>query len=402
MTEETRNVIMRNGKMYVGGDVTKEYVDTAIANAVADIAVDISALSDAVKTGYEPKVISLTQAEYDALEDYEEDVFYNITDADPTGITVDSGYSATSENPVQNKVITASINAILSEAEIQAQINDHIYQGTDLTVKFASEISASPYSGDAWAWIKARITAGDFAGVHVGDYIPFTTTNGVTLNAQIAGINTYKNYGDRPVGAHIDFICKELWSTLHPINKINYNNGTSAQSHPWLASDLYLYINSLAGDVPNGTTVNPETVAVDYTADGVYYFLPTQLKNVIIEKKFLLPTRYSASGLLSDDNNRGWVDIGKLWFPDECEVYGMPVWGGKGGYSLGGSGLQYPLFAGNMNRLKLKNGSPYFWWLLSPYSGGSTYWCGVHHYGHCDYYSASNSSIAAPVCFRVG
>lgn len=48
MTEETRNVIMRNGKMYVGGDVTKEYVDNAISNAVADIDDDISALSDTV------------------------------------------------------------------------------------------------------------------------------------------------------------------------------------------------------------------------------------------------------------------------------------------------------------------------------------------------------------------
>ena len=36
MTEETRNVIMRNGKMYVGGDVTKEYVDNAI-EAISDM-----------------------------------------------------------------------------------------------------------------------------------------------------------------------------------------------------------------------------------------------------------------------------------------------------------------------------------------------------------------------------
>ena len=278
---------------------------------------------------------------------------------------------------------------------------DRVYEGVNLTTQFASEIAAAPANGNPWAWIVARKTAGNFTGIHVGDYIPFTTTNGVTLNAQIAGINTYKNYGDSPVGAHIDFICKELWPTLHPVNKVNYNNGTSAQNHPWLASDLYLYLNSLSGDVPNGTSLNPETVAVDYTADGVYYFLPTQLKNVIIEKKFLLPTRYSASGLLTDDNSWAWKNIGKLWLPDECEVYGMPVWGGKGGYSLGGSGLQYPLFAGNMNRLKFRNGGRNGWWLLSPCSGGSAGWCFVGSGGGCDGYNASNSGIAAPVCFRV-
>ncbi len=288
----------------------------------------------------------------------------------------------------------------LSEGEIIAQIANRIYQGTDLTVKFALEIAT--YNNDPWTWIKARITAGNFTGIHVGDYIPFTTTNGVTLNAQIAGINTYKNYGDSPVGAHIDFICKELWPTLHPINKVNYNNGTADQQYPWLASDAYLWVNSLAGNVPNGTGLNPETVAVDYTANGIYYFLPQQLKNVIIEKKFLPPKRYSASGLLTDDNSWGWANIGKLWFPDECEVYGMPVWGGKGGYSLGGSGLQYPLFAGNMNRLKFRNGSRDNWWLLSPYSGNSTFWCFVGTDGSCSTNSASHSGIATPVCFRVG
>lgn len=294
------------------------------------------------------------------------------------------------------------INSILSEQEILSQELNSTYEGTDLTVKFASEIVASPYNGDPWAWIKARTTAGNFTGIHVADYIPFTCEdNKGTFNAQIAGINTYKNYGNIAVGNHIDWICKELWSTSHPVNKVNYNNGTAAQNHPWLASDLYLYLNSLAGTVPNQAVVGGgEGTAVDYTADGVYYYLPTQLKNVIIEKRFQLPKRYSASELLPDDNDRGWVDIGKLWLPDECEVYGMPVWGGKGGNSLGGSSLQYPLFAGNMNRQRFKNGSRASWWLLSPSSGGSAAWCYLGSSGNCDYRIASNSTVSAPVCFR--
>ena len=252
---------------------------------------------------------------------------------------------------------------------------DRYYEGQDLTTKWAAEIAASPYNGDAWAWIRARIRAGNFIGIHTKDYIPFKTKNNVNLKAEIAGINTYTNYGDSAVGKHIDFICRELWPTLHVINKVNYNNGVpaftpeggteiAAQEYPWLACDLYHYINSLAGYVPNATTLNPEMVAVDYTADGIYYQLPDALQAVIVEKRALLAKRYSASGLLTDDNGWGWTNIGKLWLPTEWEVYGGPVW-------------------------------------LSSYSGGAAYWCFVGGDGGAGNAGASNTTVAAPVCFRI-
>ena len=62
------------------------------------------------------------------------------------------------------------------------------YVGQDITVKFTDEIKG--YS-DEWAWIKARKNNGDYKGMHVGDYIPITCSNGYVLSAQIAGINTY-------------------------------------------------------------------------------------------------------------------------------------------------------------------------------------------------------------------
>lgn len=289
---------------------------------------------------------------------------------------------------------------------------DRYYEGQDLTTKWAAEIAASPYNGDAWAWIRARIRAGNFIGIHTKDYIPFKTKNNVNLKAEIAGINTYTNYGDSTVGKHIDFICRELWPTNHVINKVNYNNGVpaftpeggteiAAQEYPWLACDLYHYINSLAGYVPNEAKLNPAMVAVDYTADGIYYQLPDALQAVIVEKRAYLPKRYSASGLLNDDNAGGWANIGKLWLPSECEVYGAPCWGGKGGYSTMGNNVQYPIFMGNMNRLKYKSGSRASWWLLSSYSGNTTHWCPVYTAGYASSYYASNANIAAPVCFRI-
>ncbi len=354
-----------------------------------------------------------------------------------------------------------SVNGGASNAVIGAS-GDRYYEGVDLTLKFATEIAASPYSGNPWAWIKARIQAADFTGIHVNDYIPFTTTDNKSLKACVGGINTYKGYGDTAVGNHIDFICRELWPTRKPVNPVNYNNGlipvetitgdgttttfvlskemdgiasvtqggegltgysydastftlTFAEApaagtitvtgtgteYPWLASDLYHWLNSLSGQVPNGTGLNPAVKHVDYTQGGVYYYLPANLKNVIVEKRAYLPKRYSASGLLSDDNAGGWENIGKLWLPSEWEVYGGPARGGLRDYSVMGNCIQYPIFQSMANRVKNRSGSRDNWWVLSVYSGNTTYWCNVYTAGNADYYSASSTYIAAPVCFRI-
>ena len=333
------------------------------------------------------------------------------------------------------------------------------YPGVDLTSKFAEEIAG--YT-DPGAWIRSRIRANNFDGIHVNDYIPFTTTNDLKFKARVAGIDPYYEYGDSAVGHHIDFVCEELWPTLHPINPVNYNNGLiptenvtsdgssvqyvltkpmygvakvtlsgtdltgwtydkdtytltfstapaagtmvvtgTGSEYPWLSCDAYLYANSLAGHVANSTGLNPAIKRVDYTNDGIYHYLPDWLKAVIVDKRVLLGKRYSTSGVLSNENGWGWVNLGKLWFPSEMEVYGCPVWGNKD-YGVSGF-IQYPYFVGNTRRVKKRNGSRHYWWLLSPHTD-TTSWCFVSNtsYGYADYYNASNGWIAAPVCFRIG
>lgn len=277
-------------------------------------------------------------------------------------------------------------------------IDPTIYQGIDLTIKFANEIKN--YS-DEWAWIKARITAGDYAGLHVSDYIPITCSNDYKLNAQIAGMNTYTGYSDQEVGNHIDFICKELWDDSHVMNKIDYNNGNANSPNPFLASDLNYWLNSMSGTVPNSETDTVTTVEVDYTADGILYYLPDKLKNQIITKRVLLPSRYKADSVLIQDNSWSWKSTGKLWIPSEIEVYGITCWGNNG-HGAGGF-VQYPIFIGNMNRLKKRcfNKDRCLWWLLSASAGDSTNFADVSVYGHCNFDSATYAGVAAPVCFRI-
>ena len=268
----------------------------------------------------------------------------------------------------------------------------------DLTVKFADEIKG--YS-DEWAWMKARKNNGDYKGMHVGDYIPITCSNGYVLKAQIAGINTYTGYGDQQVGNHIDFICKELWNDLHVMNKVEYNNGNANSPSPFLASDLNYWLNSMSGTVPNSESDSSVTTEVDYTTGGVLYYLPDKLKNQIITKRILLPSRYTAGQVLTNDNSWAWQSTGKLWVPSEVEMYGAPCWGNSG-YGTGGF-VQYPLFAYSINRVKLKGASKdrFYWWLLSARAGNSAAFAIVDHYGHCNYSSTTAIWIAAPVCFRI-
>lgn len=275
---------------------------------------------------------------------------------------------------------------------------DRLYPGTDLTVKFADEIKG--YS-DEWAWAKARRNAGNYAGMHVNDYIPITCSNGYVLKAQIAGINTYTGYADQQVGNHIDFICKELWNDLHVMNKVNYNNGNANSPSPFLASDLNYWLNSMSGTVPNSTSDPSVTTEVDYTAGGVLYYLPDKLKNQIITKRILLPSRYTAGSVLTSDNSWAWQITDKLWIPSEVEVYGAPCWGDSG-YGAGGF-VQYPYFANNMNRVKRRCSSNdrYRWWLLSASAGSSTYFASVYYDGSAYGTSATSALVAAPVCFRI-
>ena len=284
--------------------------------------------------------------------------------------------------------------------------------GTDMSAQFAAEINAAPFSGNVWAWIQARIHAGNFDGINVGDFIQFTA-GGNVIKAEIAGINTYKNYGDTPVPNHIDFISRDCWPVLKPMNPFNYNNGTTEDSSPWKASDLYFWLNSLQGNVvgsaaADGLPLNP----VDYRNNGVWDKLPVILQNVIVQKRLLLPRRYTAGSLLTDDNLWDWKDAGLLWIPSEVEVYGMGVWGSTvltptttqpNGYATGGF-QQYPIFANNMRRVKNSadgSGSRSGWWLLSACGGDSTAFCYVHTTGRANTAFATGTGVRAPLCFRI-
>lgn len=262
-----------------------------------------------------------------------------------------------------------------NEALARAMLdNDRPYPGRDLTEVFVDEIKK--YS-DAWAWIKARIKAHNFTGIHVADYIPIKM-NGETVNMQVAGIDTYYRTTDQELGHHIDFISKDCFSQTVKWNETNYNNGNAENSAPYMVSNLHKFLTTT-----------------------LYGYLPAEVKAVIKNKRMFLEQRYSSSGKLTDSTGWAWNDLGPLWVPTEYEVFDSAIWGTKG-YSQG-QAVQYPIFAGSyLHRIKGSghNGARCHWWLASVFGGSSAYCVGADNGGGSGYNGAS-SEFRVPVCFRI-
>lgn len=347
---------------------------------------------------------------------------------------------------------------LLSPGELDTmtvdEIVNRIYNGTDLSVKFATEIAQAE---SVWAWLHSRISNGDFSGIHVRDYIPVKCSNNFEFNAIIIGINTYKTWGSTPaIPSHVDLMFSKLWDTQAKYNLANFNNGMSPtesltgdgttkkftlakkfpkvtavtvggtattaytynsatyeitfttapansaaivitcadREFPWLCSNAYYYLNSLAGNVPNGTGNDPALEAVDYTADGIYYQLPAALQSAIVEKNVYLPKRYDSSAIQNDDTGAATINIGKLWCLSEMEICGTNIMGSNGS-SIAGY-IQYPYFIGCGIRNEPRN----VYVTTASASGNSTRIVVINSQGYMSSSATSTNTKMRP-CFRI-
>ena len=313
---------------------------------------------------------------------------------------------------ILNPATGNALDADVADGETALLMANRLYVGSDLSVKFAIEIAAAPFTGNVWAWFQARIQSENFTGINIGDFIPLII-EGNTYAMEVAGINTYKGYGDTAgvgadgIGNHIDLISRELLPDLpFQWNRANYNNGTTVSPNPWLASEIFARLNSLQMSTPSSTAAGGAPTAVDYRTTGVLDKLPAALLAVLVQKRAMLPRRFTAGSLLLDDNSWDWANMGLLWLPSEIEVYGCRQWGSnqspEQGRSSGGF-VQYPIFATNMKRAKrtVDTGVRSAWWLSAARGGYSTYAASVSGTGTAGGSVASNTGIRAPVCFRI-
>lgn len=106
--------------------------------------------------------------------------------------------------------------------------------------------------------------------------------------------------------------------------------------------------------------------------------LPAALRNVIktVKKK-------SGTGGGSSSGTQQTND--DLFLLSEIEIFGTTT------YSVAGEGTQYEWYKAGNSRIKKVNGSAYYWWERSPYSGNTNYFCCVYSSGSADFNGANDS-----------
>lgn len=253
-------------------------------------------------------------------------------------------------------------------------LNDDYYAGVDLTEVFAEEIRA--FEGDPWAWIQDRCRRRDYHGLHVKDYIPWTL-NGHLIESAILGIEPYLGATDVALAGHIDFVSRDAYPEYIQFNTSNVNQGNATNPNPYMVSNLKAKLDALANQLPN------------------------ELKNVILNKRSLMESRYTNGQTLTSSTSWAWQDLGKLWALHETEIFGSFRRSGKW---ASGNGVKYPYFNDGREIVKHfgKNGSRCNYWECDVEDGSSTGACVVGYSGLAYTDGASYTSVAVLVCFRIG
>ena len=364
--------------------IVQETYDDAMADIAADKLDALNAISSAQSTA--ESAIEADKEDFQALAQNKSTALQNQF----------NGYSST---------LDGQIDAVIKNF-------DRMYEGVNLETKFATEIAAA---GNVYAWLNNRKNAGNFEGIHVGDYFSVSLSAGTvagysiaaqTFKCRIVGINTYKSCADTNIGNMLYVISDEVINTAIKWNPTDNNNGTASQNKPWLASAAYAVLNGV-----NNYTTNAYGNAAhgaNASAKGILQLLPSTLQSVLKQKRNLLDNRYSSSGLLTGSTGWDWADMGKLWLPNEVEVYGCGIrsnlsqtsgfWFPEAGLSI-----QFPWFANNCEHRVKRNssGARCSWWLSAPASDYTTTVCYVYTSGYASSYTATYSSIFLPLCFCI-
>ena len=364
--------------------IVQETYDDAMADIAADKLDALNAISSAQSTA--ESAIEADKEDFQALAQNKSTALQNQF----------NGYSST---------LDGQIDAVIKNF-------DRMYEGVNLETKFATEIAAA---GNVYAWLNNRKNAGNFEGIHVGDYFSVSLSAGTvagysiaaqTFKCRIVGINTYKSCADTNIGNMFYVISDEVINTAIKWNPTDNNNGTASQNKPWLASAAYAVLNG----VNNYTTSAYGNAAhgANASAKGILQLLPSTLQSVLKQKRNLLDNRYSSSGLLTGSTGWDWTDMGKLWLPNEVEVYGCGIrsnlsqtsgfWFPEAGLSI-----QFPWFANNCEHRVKRNssGARCSWWLSAPASYYTPGVCYVSGTGFATSLNAARSGIFLPLCFCI-
>lgn len=291
--------------------------------------------------------------------------------------------------------------------------------------------------------LSAKVTSGDFSGLHVGDYITKTVKVGSNtereLDFVIAGFDYFRGMGDTELIAHHLVMVPDTafyetmkmndtntttggyyGSQAHGIASAAYTAGTGG-SLTNVDADYEMFLRSTL-EPDNGTytfvrnssgkwELNSEDVGAALNSYGITYTgTPVEGDTIAVTfaKGYLEPYRqaiYAAFGeghilnhreyMSTSTSAAAWHDA-RVELMNESMVYGQMI---RANNVMGDmfAKSQLPLFRNEPNRAIVyrgKGGSRYNAWLSSIASG--SYFCLVYNYGLAANNSASNAYVVRP------
>lgn len=261
----------------------------------------------------------------------------------------------------------------------------YAYEGRDLSTIFASAQE-----------LRNAVAAGDFSRIHIGDYWPVTlngnytdcgenttkTLSNAAVKLEVAGINTYMQYGDTPVDVpHILFCSRDCLPNTTKWRSADTTWYKSGETNPWRGSAVYSTLNVGILQLLSATDIGKHIYGGP-NGNGMRFLGEVKAANA------------------TNATSWEWFDRGKLFLPMEREVWGAGIWS-ELTYGGGGLAMQWPIFAGSWRHV-IKGlgdgGSRYAWWLGSSYAGRASHACVVRTSGNADSWAASNLR-AVPLCF---
>ena len=237
-------------------------------------------------------------------------------------------------------------NCDLSEQEITETLHNNIFRGHDL-LNYFTDLDA----------LQNAVSSGNFSKIYIGDYVEKTITYSgtqYTTKYRVAGINTFKNYGDTALTRnHIVLIPDLLFDA-----QMNTSNTASGG---YVGSRMY-------------TTVLPALLTALAGSSSTPFY------GKIISHRELFPNA---------ENDWAWYD-NSLCLLSEMEAYGSRIFASYG-QSIGFY-AQMPLFKLNPDYISKFNRHNV--WLRSVH--GSVDFCVAGYYGRANGYFASYSLGVRP------
>lgn len=261
------------------------------------------------------------------------------------------------------------------------------YSDADLTTEVGTTEADAEGEYQSATAIKFKVSGADVYAAITDCTAGFVKTMNANMKMEVAAINPYLRHGDTELTAQHVLMCSR--DCMPPTLQYRCNNSVwfdTAQVNPWRGSALWETLNNAEDGIIK---------LVEATALGAYVFKGPNNKGM----RAMLATMAAGAG---SPSNWAWTDRGRLFLPEEREVYGSPTWGSASGYVAGNLYNKWPIFNGT-SRHVIKGagdgGGRSYWWLET--ADSATYFARVNYSGCANNYAAADTAIRVPLCFLV-